>query len=199
VVVADGIKIDFEQAKTHTVTVRATDKAGHFKDQIFTIVVRDISPEVTAGTAGNDKIVGGGGKDRLGGDLGNDTLTGGLGNDTLNGGKGNDVFVFDSMLARTNKLNKQQNLDKIADFSVKDDTVHLAKSVFATITKKGWLAKGAFHAGSAAHDAGDRIIYNKKTGALLYDRDGSGAKEAIQFATLARDLQKLSASDFFVF
>lgn len=199
VVVADGSKIDFEQAKTHTVAVRATDKAGHFKDQTFTIAVRDISPEVTDGSTGNDKIVGGGGKDRLSGGLGHDTLNGGLGNDTLAGGTGNDAFLFDAKLSRTNKLNKQQNLDKIADFSTKDDTIHLAKSVFATISKKGWLAKGAFYAGSAAHDASDRIIYNKKTGALLYDRDGSGAKEAIQFAVLARDLQKLSASDFFIF
>ncbi|MEE1613199.1 cadherin domain-containing protein [Microvirga sp. CF3016] len=199
VVVADGIKIDFEQARMHTVTVRATDKAGHFKDQTFSIAIQDISPEVTAGTAGNDKIVGGGGKDRLGGDLGTDTLNGGFGSDTLNGGKGNDVFVFDAKLAKTNKLNKQQNLDKIIDFSVNDDTIHLAKAVFTTVAKKGMLAKSAFYAGSAAHDASDRIVYNKKTGALLYDRDGNGSKEAIQFATLSKDLNKLSASDFFVF
>jgi Ca2+-binding RTX toxin-like protein len=198
-VVADGVKIDFEQAKTHTVTVRATDRAGHFTDKVFSISVRDISPEIALGSVGNDKIVAGAGRDKLSGGFGDDTLNGGLGNDILNGGKNKDTFVFDSKLGKTDAANKKSNLDKIEDFSFKDDTIYLAKSVFTTIAKKGGLAKGAFYAGPAAHDASDRIVYNKKTGALLYDRDGSGSKDAIQFATLPKDLNKLSASDFFVF
>ncbi|MBQ0822973.1 cadherin domain-containing protein [Microvirga sp. HBU67558] len=196
-VVANGIKLDFEQSKTHTVSVRATDKAGHFTDQTFTIAVLDISPEVTDGTAGSDKIIAGASKDRLSGGFGNDTLNGGLGNDILTGGRDRDIFVFDSMLGKTNSVNKKSNLDTIVDFSFKDDTIHLAKSIFSTI-KKGALAKGAFHVGSVAHDASDRIIYNKNTGALLYDKDGTGAKQAIQFAMLTGHPLKVSASDFLV-
>ncbi|WP_262296934.1 hypothetical protein [Microvirga sesbaniae] len=198
VVVADGVKLDYEQASAHSITVRATDKAGQFTDQTFRIAVRDISTEITDGTGGDDRIVAGAGKDRLGGGLGNDTLNGGAGNDILTGGGGRDVFVFDSKLGKTNPANKKSNLDKIVDFSFTDDTIHLAKSIFSTI-KKGALAKGAFHVGTAAHDASDRIIYNKNTGALLYDKDGTGAKQAVQFATLAGHPLKVSASDFFVF
>ncbi|WP_114945451.1 M10 family metallopeptidase C-terminal domain-containing protein [Microvirga calopogonii] len=135
--------------------------------------------------------------DPLVGDGGNDRLSGGLGNDTLTGGAGADIFVFDAKLAKTNTLNKKQNLDRILDFVVADDTIHLAKSVFAKIAKKGVLKKGEFFVGSAAHDRDDRVIYNKKTGALFYDPDGTGAKEAIQVATLPKNL-KLTNLDFFV-
>ena len=41
------------------------------------------------------------------------------------------------------------------------------------------------------------IIYNKKTGALFYDQDGTGAHEAIQIATLSKNL-KMTYHDFFV-
>ena len=128
---------------------------------------------------------------------GNDKLSGGLGNDVLTGGTGQDIFVFDAKLSKTNAANKKANLDKIVDFSVPDDTIHLAKSVFTKLAKKGALAKGAFYAGSAAHDKDDRVIYNKKTGALFYDQDGNGSHAAIQFATLSKNL-KLNHKDFFV-
>jgi hypothetical protein len=41
-----------------------------------------------------------------------------------------------------------------------------------------------FHVGARTQDANDRAFYNVSTGALLYDTDGSGAAEAIRFATL---------------
>jgi Ca2+-binding RTX toxin-like protein len=62
------------------------------------------------------------------------------------------------------------------------------------------LSKGAFYAStkSAAHDASDRIVYNKNTGAVPYDQDGSGHRyEAIQIATLSTKLG-LTNKDFFV-
>ena len=135
-------------------------------------------PLVLTGTPGADTLVGDGlddlltglaGKDSLSGLAGNDRLSGGLGNDMLSGGSGHDIFVFDARLSKTNAANKRANLDRIADFSVPDDTVHLAKGVFTKIAKAGALKKAAFYTGAAAHDADDRIIYNKKTGALLYD------------------------------
>jgi serralysin len=135
--------------------------------------------------------------DSLFGEAGNDRLYGGLGNDRLTGGAGQDVFVFDSALGRTNTLNKRLNLDTLTDFSVADDTIHLAKSVFKGITKRGVLKKAAFYAGSAAHDADDRIVYNKKTGALFYDPDGNGGHAATQIAKLAPRL-KINERDFFL-
>ena len=54
-----------------------------------------------------------------------------------------------------------------------------------------------FWTGSNAADAEDRIIYKKSTGALYYDADGTGAKAAVQIATLKKGLA-LTVSDFFV-
>ena len=59
----------------------------------------------------------------------------------------------------------------------------------------GTLAAGAFHTGSAAADADDRIIYNKATGALSYDPDGTGSAHPTQFATLPTGLS-LSHANF---
>ena len=85
------------------------------------------------------------GKDALFGNGGNDRLFGGLGNDVLDGGSGQDIFLFDTALGRTNAANKRTNLDKITDFVVADDTIHLAKSVFKAAGKKGVLKQAAFY------------------------------------------------------
>jgi serralysin len=209
--------LDYETRTSYSVTIAAKDAYGLSTAQTFTITVADVAdtpgtpsdaPLVLTGTAGANTLIGQGnndilsgqsGKDRLYGNGGNDKLHGGLGNDTLSGGAGLDIFVFDTKLSKTNKLNKQQNLDRISDFTVADDTIHLKKSVFSKIAKTGLLTKSAFYAGtkSAAHDANDRIVYNKNTGALLYDKDGTGAAEAIQIATLSTKLG-LTHKDFFV-
>ncbi|MBO1907429.1 calcium-binding protein [Microvirga sp. 3-52] len=151
-------------------------------------LVGDEAGDLIKGLANNDTLRGNGGSDRL---------YGGLGNDRLTGGTGQDVFVFDKKLSKTNALNKKQNNDKITDFSVIDDTVWLAKGAFKALSKKGVLAKKEFHIGTKAHDGNDHVIYNKKSGALYYDADGTGAKEAIQVAALSRNL-KMNEKDFFV-
>ena len=57
---------------------------------------------------------------------------------------------------------------------------------------------GAFDTGASASEADDRIIHDSATGALRFDRDGSGtAYAAIQFATIGTGLT-LSAADFVV-
>ena len=135
----------------------------------------------TGNTAANT-LTGNAGKNVLNGGAGIDKLTGGAGIDTLTGGAGKDTFLFNAA------LNKANNIDKITDFSVKDDTIQLENDVFTALTKVGALAKGAFWIGAAAHDADDRIIYNKATGALSYDADGKGGAAAVQFATLSKSL-----------
>ncbi len=59
------------------------------------------------------------------------------------------------------------------------------------------LKKDAFFAGSKAHDASDRIVYDKKTGALFYDDDGSGKHAAVQIAQLSKNL-KMTYLDVFI-
>jgi Ca2+-binding RTX toxin-like protein len=69
--------------------------------------------------------------------------------------------------------------------------------VFADLGNAGPLSQGAFRTGSHAEDSSDRVIYDKASGALSYDADGSGAGTAVQFATLPTGLH-LSAADFFI-
>jgi len=177
--------LDYETQRQHVITVKAKDVYGGESVQTLTLDVTNVI-ETTGLT-----LRGGAGADALTGEAGSDRFYGGGGNDVLTGGAGADIFVFDT------KPSKAKNLDRIADFVVADDTIHLAKSVFTKIAKKGVLAKSAFYVGTKAHDESDRIIYNKKTGALLYDKDGIGAAAAVQFATVAKNL-KMTEKDFYV-
>jgi Ca2+-binding RTX toxin-like protein len=111
------------------------------------------------------------------------------GNDMLTGGGGADRFVFDTA------LDKRGNVDTITDFSA-DDTIVLSRSAFSKL-KPGPLKLKAFHEGKGAHDANDRIIYNEKTGALTYDRNGDDKGGAVKFAVLDKGLD-LTSADFFV-
>lgn len=121
---------------------------------------------------------------------GNDILNGGLGNDKLTGGKGKDAFVFDTALG-------PKNVDKITDFNPKDDTIWLAASVFTGLAK-GKLDDKAFAKGAVASDADHRILYDRKTGVLAFDADGSGtASSPVTFAKLGKNLD-ISADDFLV-
>ncbi|KQP54192.1 calcium-binding protein [Methylobacterium sp. Leaf108] len=87
----------------------------------------------------------------LTGNGGANVLDGQGGNDLMTGGAGADTFVFRTALGPS-------NLDRIADFSVIDDTVQLARSVF-TALGAGPLAEAAFKdLSTGAADAGDRIL-----------------------------------------
>ena len=141
-------------------------------------------------------IRGNGAANGLNGLGGDDKLYGGLGKDVLAGGAGRDIFVFDS------KPNKKTNLDKVTDFSVRDDSIWLDNAVMGKLGRKGSESKPvklskAFFALDTAKDGNDHIVYVKKTGALYYDVDGSGAKAAVQIATLSKKL-KMTYADFFV-
>ena len=117
-----------------------------------------------------------------------DIIDGYLGNDILSGGTGKDTFVFSTKLS-------SKNVDKINDFNVKDDTIWLKDDIFTKAGPIGDLKGAAFYVGSKAHDASDRIIYNKSTGDLFYDADGNGKIAAVKFASLASGLA-VTAADF---
>jgi Ca2+-binding RTX toxin-like protein len=145
---------------------------------------------VLSGNSADNSITGGDGADRI---------YGGLGRDRLAGGAGRDAFVLDTAVAKK----KNANVDTITDFSVKDDSIYLENAIFKALGKKGTslkpakFKKDAFHLGSKAHDADDRIIYNKKKGVLYYDADGAGGAAQVQIATLSKKL-KMTHKDFFV-
>jgi serralysin len=144
------------------------------------------------GLGGSDRLQGGAGDDRLFGNGGNDQLGGGAGSDSLTGGAGRDSFVFRSALETTSH-------DVITDFRVVDDTIRLDNAVFSGLST-GDLSGAAFvrNASGNAEDRSDRIIYEKDTGNLYFDRDGSGSAAKVHFATLDKNLA-LSQADFLVF
>jgi serralysin len=123
------------------------------------------------------------------GGSGNDTIFGNAVSNVLTGQGGRDTFVFH------NPLDALTNVDRITDFSTKDDQIQLDPKIFTALAPGGPLAADAFHKGNAAATSANRIIYNETSGALSYDPDGSGGQKAVQFATLPSKLS-LSAGNF---
>ncbi|WP_165820335.1 calcium-binding protein [Microvirga sp. KLBC 81] len=280
--VANGLLLDYEQAKSHTVRIKVTDGDGRSYEESFFIGVTDLNLERIVGTsgndifvggssndimyggAGNDTLKGGGGADRLNGDTGNDTyyvdsrydiigeasaggtadqvytsvsyslglyverlfaigtgaltltgsklsnaitgngaanrlygnagndtVNGGAGNDTLSGGSGSDKFIFNSA------LNGRYNLDAITDFDPRYDTILLENAIFRKLLKTGTLSSAFFKVATRATDANDYIIYNKGTGCLYYDADGSGRGGAVAFAKF-KEGTALTHADLYV-
>jgi serralysin len=147
--------------------------------------------ENAVGGSGDDILRGNSIANKLRGSAGSDVLDGRAGNDVLVGGRGADAFLFRSA------LNASSNVDRVVDFDVREDTIRLDKAVFTAFTSAGALAGTAFRVGGAACDRTDRIVYDKLSGALTYDPDGTGAAAPIKFAQLAIGL-RLGSADFVV-
>jgi len=121
------------------------------------------------GRAGNDKLSGGTGSDRLYGEAGHDTLDGGAGRDVLSGGAGRDTFVF------TAHRPGSAHCDTITDYNLSHDTIQLDNKYMPKLGGAGRLSSAKFVLGTKAKEADDRLIYDRSTGKLYYDADGSGA------------------------
>lgn len=146
--------------------------------------------DVLYGDTGNDRLYGENGADKLYGSSGADTLIGGAGIDTLSGGSQADTFVF--------TVNGATNRDILSDFNAVDDRLQFENAVFTGLgATTGALAASRFVAGTAAADSGDRFIYQKSTGSLWYDADGSGAGAKVLVAELV-DGTTLTAADIFI-
>jgi Ca2+-binding RTX toxin-like protein len=149
------------------------------------------------GTSFDDQYIGTRFNDRLKGAAGDDRLEGAEGKDTLTGDAGKDVFVFDT------PLSKRTNLDKIADFKVRDDSIWLDNAIFTKLGTSGsdakpvQVKKAFFTIGDKAKDKNDYIVYDKAKGVLYYDADGSGAGKQVEIATLSKNLS-MTDKDFFV-
>jgi Ca2+-binding RTX toxin-like protein len=202
--VEDTSKLDYEQAHSHSIKVKATDRGGLTIEKTFVIAVTDIredriSAPDQSGT--NSTIRGSSNKDILIGTVADETLYGGLSNDTLTGGLGRDIFVFDSKPG-TAATDRKVNFDKITDFNVDDDSIWLDNKYFTKLGKgtsaqPGKLNAKFFTVGDHAKNKSNFLVYDKKTGTLSYDADGSGLKQAIEIAILKKGL-KLTYHNFFV-
>lgn len=213
--VGNALLLDREQAASHQVGVRITDKDGVSTIRSVTVQVGDVTREnltggaggdhfvgggdvdIFRGVGGNDTLTGGGGNDTIDGGIGDDRLAGGLGKDVLTGGPGKDIFVFNT------KPNKKTNGDKLLDFKPPHDSLWLDNAIFTKLGKSGSpdapsrLNKAFFKVGEKATDGNDHVIYVKRSGALLYDVDGDGAKAALLIATFKKK-PAITDKDFYI-
>ncbi len=157
------------------------------------VVKGGLGSDLMFGGVGNDTMYGEDGADTVNGEAGNDLVNGGLGNDVLSGGPGADRFVFDTAIKP-----KGSNIDTIADFSAADDTILLDNAIFKKLKQEGALKAKYFEVGKKAHDGKDYVVYNNKTGDLLYDKNGDHKGGALVFAHLEGSPDDLSAADFVV-
>jgi serralysin len=163
-----------------------------------TITGNSLANIVHAG-GGSDTVIGKGGADKLWGGGGNDTVQGNGGNDSLWGDAGADQFLF-------NSAGGAANADTIKDFLHLTDDIVIDKAFFAAIGVTGDLAAGKFKAanditatGGATVDSGDRILYDKDSGSLYYDSNGSVSGGRVLLATVWSDATHhptLTAADF---
>ncbi len=155
---------------------KAIEKLNEGIDSVSSKITHTLSANVENLTLTGTAVI-----NATGNDLAN-VITGNNASNQLTGGAGNDIFKF---------ITKGPS-DKITDYNVASDTVQLENAAFTALTT-GALIASQFKVGTQATDANDFIIYNKPTGALLYDVDGNGATNAIQIAIIGAGLNLTNA------
>ncbi|MCG7393977.1 hypothetical protein MHY87_13785 [Microvirga sp. ACRRW] len=202
-----AIKISYEDFDTGEVVESnfALSVTDDVSDNYNVITGKSKNDKIT-GTADADSIHGGAGNDKINGGAGDDIINGGTGKDILTGGAGMDTFVFDTPV-------KKGHFDQITDFKSADDTIQISlaslkafkvkvakqevhddlmgtkagkkKTSFSLdkVFEKGKLEKKFFSIGKAK-DSDDFVNYDKKTGFVYLDTDGSGKGQGIAIAKL---------------
>jgi hypothetical protein len=145
------------------------------------------APTTMKGYAGDDTLTGG---------SSDDSLYGGAGNDFLSGGGGKNAFVFAAAPGSA-------GVDTISDFKHGTDLIkidHLAFTGFNAQNAMGFLPTSMF--AEVDHEiVATRIVYDRSTGDVYYDPDGSGQAAMLKIATVNEPggTHTLTASDLFVF
>lgn len=149
--------------------------------------------ENLTGSSYSDCLCGNSGANSINGGLGNDLISGAAGNDILSGAAGADAFLFNTA------LNKTDNVDRITDFSVPNDTIRLENAIFTALGSAGALTAAGFRANTSglAADVSDRIIYETDAGRLFYDFNGNESGGRTQIASLSSGLN-ITHLDFIV-
>jgi hypothetical protein len=152
---------------------------------------RPVTTKTIQGSNSNNYVTGTSGNDLLKGNAGRDVLWGKAGSDVMFGGDDSDAdaFVFDTAIG--------SDVDWIVDFNPTHDSIRLENSIFKKLTSTGTLSSSFFKVADKALDSNDFIVYNKTTGALSYDADGSGSGAAVKFAVI-ENKAALTAADFLV-
>lgn len=165
---------------------------GAGNDRLF---CADGSNAVFGGTGDDDIEVWGSGAQRIFGEDGADRIVGSDGADRINGGAGQDMLRGNGGADRFEftKAPVAGEADVIGDFGVGSDTIALGARAFGVA--KGALDPADFVRGVVALEGGDRILYDRATGQIWHDADGSGAADAVLFATVIAGTD-LTAADF---
>ncbi|PWS38832.1 hypothetical protein DFH01_06170 [Falsiroseomonas bella] len=126
----------------------------------------------------DDTLIGGDGNDTMHGREGHDRLTGGAGSDAFNGESGNDTFYSD--------LDGRQDLFYLNDPGAGAD--HIARFEAGIDKIDMWFAKGVgatfVTSASAVAGGGVWVIYDRASGMLSVDMNGTGAGESYDMALL---------------
>jgi len=161
------------------------------------------NPGVINGTAGADNLVGGAGNETLNGLAGNDTLNGSAGNDTLNGGSGSDLLTggigSDSFLLAD--APGATNIDRITDFA-QGDRLLISGSAYTGLTLGAVTATQFIEVRSTrdpvvSATAATRLIFDRDTGNLFHDPDGTGTQSIQQILSITNGY-RLARSEFTV-
>jgi Ca2+-binding RTX toxin-like protein len=98
----------------------------------------------------------------------------------LTGGDGDDVFIFNTPPIKSN------GYDTITDFKVGEDKIQFeTANMFKAFAGQESISLEDFISGNSTAHTNEHLIYNKATGGLYYDDDGSGSHQAVQIALLA--------------
>ncbi|MGV3551439.1 hypothetical protein [Rhizobium sp.] len=164
----------------------ALGSLGFSDDDTVTVVGTGSKDKLTAHGDGTIILQGGKGADVLKGGADFNVLSGGRGHDKLIGSDGVDHFLFDAAAIK-------KNSDKISNFDVVNDRILLDNADFKALGAS--FTKNEFTFGREAQDKSDHIIYDRANGALYYDKDGAGGRDAVKIASFEHGL-KLTFSDF---
>jgi Ca2+-binding RTX toxin-like protein len=188
---SSGIRLDLAAATDANGVLKLDDGSAIRGVENYWIDGSRSSSNQLVGGPGNDVLKGGDAGDVISGGPGDDLIGGEYANDTLSGGPGADRFFFHSSSSTV-----------ITDYDPGTDTLGLYYRTFNALRPMPGrtLSPDAFRAGpdvTSAMDANDHILYNTTTGALYYDRDGTGRAAAVQIAELTGH-PDLSAADISV-
>lgn len=115
-----------------------------------------------------------------------DLITGLASNDLLVGGE--ERFLIQS---------QNQGVNRFTDFAPTTDTISISSAGFDGELSEGFLDDSQFCLGSRALDESDRFIYDRASGVLSYDSDGTGAIASDAIAILNPGVT-ISSADIFV-
>ncbi len=155
---------------------------------VTTTILNDDGVLNQQGTTGND-VIEAGSTSTLSGKAGDDSLIGSSASNILVGGAGNDTLTtgtgFDTVLFTT----KTEGIDTITDFNVYQDLIQVSAVNFGGGLIAGEsISSDQFSISLGSVTANTRFIFDKPTGNLFFDIDGSGSNSSVQFASLTANL-----------